>query len=78
MKGGMMELAKLKLKSVNLDDPNKRLYVCGEYKIAQDLDGKGWKVFDGDKYVNDFGRPYCFKAAKNFLKDYVDQKMEGK
>jgi len=65
----------IKLKSVNLNNPNKRLYVYEQYKITNDSDWVGWKVFDGDKRINTDG--YCFKAAKNFLNKYIDQKTKG-
>ena len=46
------------------DDPDRRLYVYGQYTIRN----------DGDKQINTKG--YCFKASKDFLKNYINQNSQ--
>ena len=56
------------------DDPNRRLYVYGQYTIRNYADYYGWRVFDGDKQINTSG--YCFKASKDFLENYINQNSQ--
>ena len=74
-KGENMTIKLVRIKNETFtDDPDRRLYVYGQYTIRNDCDYYGWKVFDGDKQINTKG--YCFKASKDFLKNYINQNSQ--